>query len=287
MTGPATAIDSGHRVTGGSDAKYGALRDALRPHLASGLIIAFSGGVDSAFLLWAAEQERRRTGGRLLALTTVSASYSAAERHDADLFIKMLGVEHLWCESRELEDPAYLANDRSRCFHCKTELFRICHEIATSREYGSIAYGYNASDEGDFRPGHDAAIQAGVLSPLADAGLTKPEIRDLMRLNGLELADKPASPCLSSRLMTGVAITARKLRDVEELEAILRSAGIGVFRVRVHELNGTKLLRIETTPEEMSSVLTIREALVEAALSRGYRWTTLDLIGYQTGGANA
>ena len=265
-------------------AKYLALCAALRSRLPAGLIVAYSGGVDSAFLLWAAEQERKACGGRLLAVTAVSASLAQVERDDAARFAGMLGVEHRWEETAELSNPAYVRNDLSRCYHCKTELFRLSHSLAAQLGYGAIAYGYNASDRGDIRPGHQAATEHGIVAPLDDAQLTKDDIRALMRAFGLPLADKPASPCLSSRLMVGVEVTPQKLRDVEELEAILRRAGLRVFRVRLHEHSGGKWLRLEVAPDEMPGVLAVREEFQQAARARGFAWVTLDLAGYRTGG---
>ena len=266
--------------------KFLVLKDILRPKLAEGLLVAFSGGVDSAFLIWAAEQERARSGGKLAALTTLSESFSKAERADAERFIKTHGISHFWRESRELLNPEYAINDSNRCFHCKTELFNICHEAAVEHDLKWIAYGYNASDRGDVRPGHKAAVEHSILSPLAEAGLTKDDIRLLMRQNGLEMADKPASPCLSSRLMTGVFITPRKLKDVEDFETILREGGLRVFRVRLHEEGETKFLRLEVALDEMGLATQLREKLVKEGLERGYKWVTLDLAGYRTGGGN-
>lgn len=266
--------------------KYSILRDILRPKLADGLLVAFSGGVDSAFLTWAAEQERAISGGKLAALTTLSESFSKAERADAEQFIAEHGIPHFWHESKELLNPEYAINDSNRCFHCKTELFGICHEAAAKNEFKWIAYGFNASDRGDIRPGHKAAVENSILSPLAEAELTKDDIRLLMRENGLEMADKPASPCLSSRLMTGVFITPRKLKDVEDLEAILRDGGLRVFRVRLHEEGATRFLRLEVALDEMQLALQLRERLVTEAVARGYKWVTLDLAGYRTGGGN-
>lgn len=270
----------------GLNDKYAALCQILREHLAGGLVVAFSGGVDSAFLLWAAEQERRTNGGQLVALTTVSASLANAEKEDATRFAQDIGVTHLWCESGEIGNPAYLVNDGNRCYHCKTELFRIARETAQELNYQWLAYGYNASDRGDYRPGHRAAQENGVLAPLDEAGLTKDDIRQLMRDNGLDLADKPASPCLSSRMMTGVAITPRKLREIDELETVLRDAGLRVFRVRVHEEGANRFLRLEVAPDEMARALELREQFVAESQKRGYRWAVLDLAGYRTGGAN-
>lgn len=266
--------------------KYLQLRDLLREKLADGLIVAFSGGVDSSFLLWAAEQERKRSGGRLLALTTSSESFSKAERADAEKFITEQGIDHVWRDSHEIDNPQYVANGLDRCFHCKTELFRVCHDEADKLGYKWIAYGFNASDRGDFRPGHNAAKENAILSPLDEVGLTKDEIRVLMRENNLSIAEKPASPCLSSRLMTGVQITAKKLNDVEEIESILRNSGLNIFRVRVHEDGTKKFLRLEVSPDEIEKAVAIRDTLVREGTKRGYAWVTLDLAGYKTGGGN-
>lgn len=273
-------------IADAESAKFANLSEMLREKLADGLLIAFSGGVDSAFLLWAAERQRKISGGRLLAMTTNSASFSSAEAEDVRSFIRLHDIPHAWHESRELDDPRYTANDRSRCYYCKSELFRICREEAQSRDLAHIAYGYNASDTGDDRPGHRSAIENEILSPLADAQLTKADIRSLMRKHGLEMADKPASPCLSSRLVTGVFITPRKLQDVEQIEAKLREGGLRVFRVRVHESAGTKLLRLEVAPDEIPRAFELREMFCAAAKELGYRWATLDLAGYAMGGGS-
>jgi uncharacterized protein len=268
------------------DLKQKTLGELLRPKLSEGLIVAFSGGVDSAFLVWSAEHERKRSGGRLLALTTESASLSSAEHGDVVKFIEEHKIPHAWAESRELLDPRYLVNDASRCFYCKTELFRICHEVAAQHGYRWVAYGYNASYRGDVRPGHQAAIDNGILSPLADAQLTKSDIRELMRREGLKLADKPASPCLSSRLMTGVQITSKKLREIDELEQMLRGSGLEVFRVRVHETGGSRFLRLEVAPDEMPLAFDLRASFTAEAKRLGFSWVTLDLDGYKMGGGN-
>ncbi|MFC1661696.1 ATP-dependent sacrificial sulfur transferase LarE [Gemmatimonadota bacterium] len=268
--------------------KLEALRQDLAHRLREGVLVAFSGGMDSAFLLWASHDVQRRKGGRLVALTTVSPSTPEGDRDDAGRFAEELGVDHVWRESGEVSLPEYSRNDRERCYHCKAELFRIAGDV--SREMGVrwLLYGYNASDHEDDRPGHRAAREGGVLAPLSDAGLTKAEIRLLMKEEGLSLADKPASPCLSSRIMTGIEVTPEKLQDVQELESILRRAGVSVFRVRVCDAgSGARFLRVEVDPGEMESVLKCREELQRAGVSRGYRWVTLDLGGYRTGGGVA
>jgi len=267
-------------------AKYEALQIQLREYLRDGLLVAFSGGVDSSFLVWAAQQQLEASGGTLLALTTSSASLASAERNDVSSFVELFGFDHLWVDSLELESSRYLVNDATRCYHCKSELFRICGEAAADRGLKNIAYGFNASDLGDTRPGHVAATENGVVSPLADAGLTKDDIRQLMRINGIDLAEKPASPCLSSRLVTGVAITSEKLRAVDELETLLRGGGLKVFRVRIHESNGSRFVRLEVASEEIGAAFALRSEFTAAAKKLGFRWVTLDLEGYKTGGGN-
>jgi uncharacterized protein len=264
--------------------KYRALCEALRPRLEHGLIVAFSGGVDSAFLLWSAEQERKASGGRLLAVTAQSASLARAEKEDAERFARQLGVEHRWEESRELSNPDYLRNDGLRCYHCKTELFRITGALKAQDGYRFVAYGYNASDRLDARAGHRAAQENDVVAPLAEAGLTKGDIRSLMRAFGIPMAEKPAGPCLSSRLMTGVAVTPEKLRHVEEMECLLRGLGVREARVRLHEQGDRRFLRIEVGPLDMAKVVASHAELVLEGAARGYDRVLLDLAGYRMGG---
>jgi pyridinium-3,5-biscarboxylic acid mononucleotide sulfurtransferase len=267
--------------------KLAALRSMLRPILARGLIVAYSGGVDSSFLLWAAQTERQSSGGRLLAVTAVSASMAQCERADAASFAAALGVEHHCEESAEFNNPDYVKNDLTRCYHCKTELFRISHGLGSKQGFEFVAYGYNASDRGDFRPGHAAATEQNILAPLDEVDLSKDEIRSLMATFGLPLAQKPASPCLSSRLMTGVPVTPEKLREIEDLEAIVRQGGINVFRMRLHEYPGGKWLRLEVAVDELPNVLPLREELLREGRARGFSWVTLDLAGYRMGGSVA
>jgi uncharacterized protein len=221
----------------------------------------------------------------VIALTTTSPSTPTQDKEDATGFTQQLGIEHIWRESQEMLLAEYAQNDRERCYHCKAELFRITAEVAQESGLQWVLYGYNASDHGDDRPGQRAAEESGVLTPLSDAGLTKPEIGFLMRQAGLPLSGKPASPCLSSRIMTGIEITPQRLTDVEEMEAILRGAGVSTLRVRVcRDESGDLFLRLEVSPKEMATVLAHREGLQRAGAERGYRWVTLDLGGYRTGG---
>ena len=266
--------------------KLASLLAALRGYLAEGAVVAFSGGVDSAFLLWAAAQAKG-PAARLVALTTSSASTPDPDLEDARSFAASLGVEHLFVESRELDREEYRRNDADRCYHCKTDLFEIAGSVAVERGLAWILYGYTASDRGDVRPGHRAAGEAGVQAPLADSGLEKAEIRELMREHGLALADKPSSPCLSSRIMTGVGVDRRRLGDVAALEAILRDAGVRVCRARICDAGDALFVRIEMDPAEMAKVLAYRAELEREGKARGYRWVTLDLGGYRTGGGNA
>ena len=265
--------------------KLASLLAALRGYLAEGAVVAFSGGVDSAFLLWAAERAME-PGARLVALTTVSASTPGPDLEDARALAASLGVDHLCVESRELEREEYRRNDSERCYHCKTDLFEIAGAVAAERGLAWILYGYTVSDRSDVRPGHRAAAEAGVHAPLAEAGLEKSEIRELMREHGLVLADKPSSPCLSSRIQTGVAVDRRRLADVAALEVILRGAGIRVCRARICDAGEALFLRIEVDPAEMAKVLMCQAELEREGMARGYRWVTLDLGGYRTGGGN-
>ena len=265
--------------------KLGTLKENLIQKVQEGVLVAFSGGMDSAFLLWAANQVMKEAGGRVVALTTTSPSTPARDKDDARAFSQSLGVEHIWEESLEIFLPEYSRNDKERCYHCKAELFRIAGRVAEDTGLRWLLYGYNASDHQDDRPGQRAAQEVGALTPLSDAGLTKPEISYLMQKAGLPLSGKPASPCLSSRIMTGIEVTPDKLRDVEEMEAILRRAGVSTLRVRIcKDEEDSFFLRVEVPPDEMDAVLRCREELQREGAERGYRWVTLDLGGYRMGG---
>ena len=265
--------------------KLAALKEDLVQKVQEGVLVAFSGGMDSAFLLWAATQVMKEEGGRVVALTTTSPSTPARDKEDASAFSQSLDVEHIWKQSQEMSLPEYSRNDKERCYHCKAELFRIAGKVAEDTGLRWLLYGYNASDHQDDRPGHRAAQEVGALTPLSDAGLTKPEISYLMQEADLPLSGKPASPCLSSRIMTGIEVTPHKLRDVEEMEGILRRAGVSNLRVRVcKDEKDSFFLRVEVAPDEMDAVLRCREELQREGTERGYRWVTLDLGGYRMGG---
>ncbi len=224
--------------------------------------------------------------GKLLALTAHSPSLPQVDFDDAVALARDLGVEHKIMESHEFDLPEYIRNDLFRCYHCKKELFRLSGEIAEMDHYKWIIYGYNATDKDDFRPGHKAALENDILAPLAQVNLTKNEIREVLQANGLNLSDKPASPCLSSRIMTGIPITEKRLRDVEYMENIIRDSGIKIFRVRLCQEEGQDFLRIETQQDDMIKIVKMRNKLVKEGEKRGYRWVTLDLGGYKMGGGN-
>ena len=262
------------------------LRKQIVTTLKDGVIVTFSGGMDSAFLLWITEMLRKEAGGKLLALTTISSSMPGKDRQDAKEFTDNLEIEHIWKHSGEIEQLEYARNDFNRCYYCKNELFRIAEAVAKSENCRWIMYGYNASDKCDVRPGHRAAMEHEILFPLAEAGLTKDDIRSIMRKNGLKLSEKPASPCLSSRVMHGVTITSQLLEDIEHMESLLLKGGLKIFRVRLCEekqLN-SKFLRLEVDPSEIPRVLALRDTIVVEGKRRGYRWVTLDLEGYRMGG---
>lgn len=272
------------QVASETELKWSRLIESLRAPVHSGLVVAFSGGVDSAALLFAAAHTAQAHGGRVIALTTASESTPQRDLADAREFAAGLGVPHRVVQSEELKNEEYLKNDERRCFHCKTELFTIATRIAAEESCAFIAYGYTASDRGEHRPGHWAAESAGVLSPLEECGLHKNEIREILRANNLDLAEKPAAPCLASRIRTGLPVTAKRLSDVEKLEGVLYRGGLRGHRVRIHD---DSLVRIECDPAQMEKLLSLRDEAARLAKELGYRWTVLDLAGYRTGGAGA
>ncbi len=245
------------------------------------LLVAFSGGADSAYLAWAAH---KALGARALAVTALSASFSTHDREQALAFAKSAGLRHESIETHEFENPLYVANNPDRCYHCKDELFVEMERLASERGFATIAYGINADDTHDFRPGHRAAAEHKVLAPLLDVGLTKAEIRALSRLAGLATWDRPASACLSSRIPYGTSVTKEILDRIERSESVLRELGFRQFRVRAHD----ELARIEIAPEEMPRGLEPAEAKQISARFReiGFKFVTIDLEGYRQGSLN-
>jgi uncharacterized protein len=246
------------------------------------IIVAFSGGADSAYLAWAAHQI---LGERALAITALSASFSRHDREQAEQFIAATGLRHEFIETRELENPLYVANNADRCYHCKDELFDQMDALARARDFAAIAYGINADDTRDFRPGHRAAHEHHVLAPLLEAGLYKSEIRFLSQRAGLATWNRPASACLSSRVPYGTAVTPELLEKIDRAEAVLRALAFRQFRVRAHG----ELARIEIAPEELARGLdpAIWQEICEGVKSVGFSFVTLDLEGYRQGSLNS
>src|SRR5215472_16818046 len=245
------------------------------------LIIALSGGADSAYLSWAAQ---RALGDRALSVTAVSPSFSTFDRAAVEEFVRAFGIHHEFIETHEMDNRAYRANSPERCFFCKDELFSVLDEIAERRGFAATAYGVNADDTLDFRPGHRAANEHRVLAPLLDAGLRKSEIRWLSHRAGLPTWDRPASACLASRLPYGTEVTPERLGLVERGEAALRDLRFRQFRVRLHD----KLARVEIAPEEMPRALSPEMAAAIAARLKnvGFAYVALDLEGYRQGSLN-
>jgi len=246
------------------------------------LLIAVSGGADSAYLAWAAN---RALGGKALSVTAISPSYSAYDRAVLEKFVEHTGVRHEFVETHEMENPAYRANAGDRCYYCKDELFNVLDKLAEQRRFTAIAYGVNADDSSDFRPGHRAAAEHRVLAPLLEAKMTKADIRVLSQRAGLPTWDRPASACLSSRLPYGTEVTPERLSLVETGEAILRDLGFRQFRVRLHD----KLARIEIAPEELPLAMTPEMATTISRRFKeaGFLYVALDLEGYRQGSLNA
>ncbi|HXX99718.1 MAG TPA: ATP-dependent sacrificial sulfur transferase LarE [Candidatus Limnocylindrales bacterium] len=245
------------------------------------VIVALSGGIDSAYLARAAQLA---LGERALSITAISESYSAFDREQVETFLRATGTRHEFITTRELENPAYRANDGNRCYYCKDELFSVLDALAAERGVAAVAYGINADDAFDFRPGQRAAAEHRVLTPLLDAKLHKPEIRFLARRAGLPMWDRPASACLSSRVPYGTEVTPERLALVERGELAMRNLGFRQFRVRVHD----KLARVEVAPDELPRALTTEmAAAISAALkAAGFTYVALDLEGYRQGSLN-
>jgi uncharacterized protein len=259
--------------------KEARLRESLRNY--PGLIVAYSGGVDSAFLAWVAHEV---LGDAMRAVIADSASLARTQLEEALAFAREHKIPIEVVQTRELENPDYARNDSSRCFHCKDELFTVLEGYREGRGLNAIAYGVNSDDQGDFRPGQQAAREHHVLAPLLEAGLTKAEIRQLAQRAGLQVWDKPASACLSSRMEYGRAVTPEALRVIEQGEDAVRALGFRQFRVRHHG----DIVRIEIAPEELGRALTEEMASEFAAIfkSLGFKFVTLDLEGFRSGSMN-
>jgi len=245
------------------------------------VIVAFSGGTDSAYLAWAA---REVLGANALAMTADSASLPESHKRDAEAFVARFGIAHEYIETHEFDNPDYVRNDKNRCFHCKDELFTCLEKVAADRGYQHIIYGVNLDDLGDYRPGQNAARDHHVASPLADAGLSKAEIRELSRRADLPTWDRPASACLSSRVPYGTPVTIETVKTVEAGEEELKALGFRQFRVRFHG----DVVRVEIAPDELEKALNLAMARRFTTIFRalGFRYVTLDLEGYRQGSLN-
>jgi len=245
------------------------------------VLVAYSGGVDSAYL---AAEAHHVLGDRVLAVTAASPTLPAAELQDAMTVAAEIGVRHQVVETNQLQDPRFVANDVSRCYFCKEDLFARLQPLAVAEGYRWLADGFNYDDRGDYRPGRRSVLEHGVRSPLLEASLGKAEIRELARETGLSCWDKPAQACLSSRVPYGTAIDPEQLRQIDGAEGVLRGLGFRQFRVRHHG----QVARIEVPVADMPRLLdeAARLALVEGVKAAGFRYVALDLAGFRSGSMN-
>lgn len=245
-------------------------------------LIAYSGGVDSAYLAYAAH---RVLGTDVLAVIADSPSLARAQLEDAVSFAQEQAIPLHVISTQEMELPEYIRNDASRCFHCKDELFDVMETLRSERGFQTIAYGVNLDDQADFRPGQQAAKQHHVSAPLLEAGLSKNDIRELARAAGLRIWNKPASACLSSRIEYGRPVTRENLSTVEQGENALRSLGFQQFRVRHHG----DIVRIEIAQQEMPKALSSNMAAEFTRIFKGlgFKFVTLDMEGFRSGSMNA
>jgi uncharacterized protein len=245
------------------------------------VLVAFSGGVDSSYVALVATQE---LGENALCVTGLSPSVAQIEREGAEKIASDFGFNYRTLQTEELDNPDYQANPTNRCYFCKTELYGKLSAFAREKNIEFILDGSNLDDTGDYRPGREAAKENNVRSLLIEAGLSKQEIRELSRLHKLPTWDKPASPCLSSRIAYGVPVSIERLGKVERGEKILRDLGFREFRVRIHG----ELVRLEIAPEEMERALPKQmiDLLADSFRKLGFRYVTLDLHGYRTGAMN-
>ena len=261
------------------DEKMQCLRDMIRK--TGGMLVAFSGGVDSTLLATLAFRE---LGSRAMAVTALSPTYPAHEQSEAALLAQRIGIRYETVASNELEIPGYASNPTNRCYYCKSVLFSALRKIADANEIKFVADGTNTDDLSDYRPGRQAACEKGVISPFLEAGLTKEDIRQASRDLDLPTAEKPAYACLASRFPYGTAITEDLLKAVDLVEGVMRAMGFRQVRVRVH----SDVARIEVEPGAVARLAeaAVRARVVDAARAAGFRYVAADLQGYRTGSMN-
>lgn len=262
------------------DAKEAALFKVLRN--LHRVIVAYSGGTDSAYLAWAAN---RALGDGVIAITADSASIPESHKRDAEAFAREAGFKHEYIATDEFNNPDYIKNDKDRCFHCKDELFTQLESYAAAHDYEHIIYGVNKDDLGDYRPGQRAAKLHQVTAPLVEAGLTKAEIRQLSRRAGLSIWDRPAAACLSSRVPYGTPVTRETVKTIEQGEEQIKALGFRQFRVRYHG----EIVRIEIARDELPRALSTEyfDEFARIFKPLGFHYVTLDVEGYRQGSLNA
>ena len=261
------------------DVKQNHLIESLRQM--GRVIVAYSGGADSAYLAWAAKQA---LGDDAIAVTADSASIPESHKRDAEAFAKQFGIRHEYVATAEFDNPDYAKNGPDRCFHCKDELFAVLEEFGRSRGIAHIVYGVNQDDLGDYRPGQRAAKLHDVEAPLVTAGLTKSEIREFSKAAGLPTWDRPAAACLSSRIPYGTPVTIENVKQVEQGEEEMKALGFRQFRTRFHG----EIVRIEIAREELPKAMSLEMAdkLTKIFKRLGYKYVALDLEGYRQGSLN-
>jgi pyridinium-3,5-biscarboxylic acid mononucleotide sulfurtransferase len=276
---PARALEPSFEASGALAKQESLFADLSTLHSA---LIALSGGADSAYLAWAMD---RILGDRAISITALSASFSRHDREQVEKFVSSTSIRHEFIETKEFDNPLYVANNADRCYHCKDELFDQMDWLARARNIQAIAYGINADDRRDFRPGHRAAHEHHVLAPLLDAQLRKDEIRFLSREAGLATWDRPASACLSSRVPYGTAVTSDLMEKIERAESALRALDFRQFRVRAHD----ELARVELAADELARGLDpiVTSQIVQGVKRAGFAMVTIDLEGYRQGSLNS
>lgn len=275
-------------ATAGTSAKL----EQLERHIAGmgSVLVCYSGGIDSALVLAVAH---RALGARAVGMTAVSPSLAPFERDEAIAVAKQIGARHELVESEEIDDPSYAANHTDRCFHCKSELYRLSAAKKVEWAIDVVVNGTNLDDLGDYRPGLEAAKQAGVRSPLVELGFTKSDVRACAAAIGLSIWAKPAAACLSSRIPYGTKVTRERLAQIGALEGELHRLGLRQVRVRWHALGGdgaatkeASMARVEVAKDEIAAAFAARESIVAAGKRFGFAYVTLDLEGYRTGSHN-